>query len=90
MEDVILVKQDPNVTYELHDFKAKQDLRKQYMLENLNRYYKTISSIVTKACQDVVESNKGPFRIIENFSEEREERNLRRLKYCKYIILDYR
>jgi hypothetical protein len=86
MEDIILVKQDPNVTYELHDFKAKQDLRKTYMLDNLNRFHKNIAAIITKACQDVVESNKGPFRIIENYSEEREERNLRRLKYCTFPI----
>ncbi len=78
----ILVKQDPNSSYELHEFKAKQELRKQYMLDGLNRHFKQIVAIITKACQDVMEENGGPFRIIETYNEEREERNLRRLKYC--------
>jgi hypothetical protein len=54
------------------------------MLDSLNKFYKQILAVLTKACQEVVEENGGPFRIIETYNEEREERNLRRLKYCKF------
>lgn len=99
MSELLLVKQDPYQSYELEEFLAKQvknasttqyqqlrqDLRKQYMLEALNKMLHNIASLVLKACQQVVEQNNGPFRIIETYEQEKEERNLRRLKYCEEV-----
>lgn len=35
-----------------------------------------------QVCQQEVEQNNGPFRAITTYEEEKEELNLRRLKYC--------
>lgn len=83
MEDILLIKQDAFSSYELSEFRAKQELRRQYILDTLHKYQENISNIIIKACHQVVDQNDGPFRPIVNYEEEKQERNLRRLKYCK-------
>jgi hypothetical protein len=38
--------------------------------------------LFSQACHQVVEANHGYFRPVESYEEEKEERNIRRLKYC--------
>ncbi len=48
MDDILLIKQDPYSSYELNEFKAKQELRKEYMLEALTKYQKQIVEQIMK------------------------------------------
>lgn len=97
MEDIILVKQDPNSSYELSEFKAKQELRKQYMSESLNRYYKQIVAVVTKVNVFVLQSltefegmsssSRRKWWSIQNYRNI--QRRKRRKKFTKAEILYY-
>lgn len=48
MEEILLIKQDAYSLYELSEFKAKQELRKQYVGEGLNKSITEIVAIVLK------------------------------------------
>jgi hypothetical protein len=48
LEEILLIKQDAFAIYELDEFKAKQELRKQYVISTLTKSWEDIASVVLK------------------------------------------